>query len=102
MKVENSKLASILTEHLRKADLNSKKIESEIQRSQQPVQDSVQISARKEFVSRLVEKVKEVADIREEKVRDVKLAMEKGEYRIDAQAVARNILRENLLDEIVE
>ncbi|HEX2966932.1 MAG TPA: flagellar biosynthesis anti-sigma factor FlgM [Syntrophorhabdaceae bacterium] len=63
--------------------------------------DSVEFSAAKNDVSRLIARVKETPTIRQDKVDVIKAAIENGTYKIDSEQVVKSILKNNLLDEML-
>ena len=63
--------------------------------------DSVELSGVRADVAKLVSRVKETPVIRQDKVDAIKAAIENGTYKIDGQQLARSILKNNLLDEML-
>ena len=62
--------------------------------------DKVELSSRKDEVTRLKEKAKAIPVVDEEKVARVKQAIESGTYDVNSRLVARGILKSQLADEI--
>lgn len=62
--------------------------------------DTVELSNRKDEVTRLKEEAKTIPVVDEEKVARVKQALESGTYRVSSRLVARDILKSQLADEI--
>ncbi|MCX7856559.1 MAG: flagellar biosynthesis anti-sigma factor FlgM [Deltaproteobacteria bacterium] len=101
MKIDNNKVNDLLTAIVRKTDVHAPKVDAQTKNGQEAIRDKVEISTKNELVSNLVDKVKKVPDVRQEKVQMIKEAVLKGEYKTDAQNVARNLLREGIINEIV-
>lgn len=65
----------------------------------QGVVDKVEISRTREEVERLKEKIQSMPATREEKVAAVKQAVQSGTYKVDGPAVAKAMLKSQILDE---
>jgi len=63
--------------------------------------DKVELTSRQEEIDRIKERVKAVPDIREDKVQDIRQALETKTYNIRGELVAKNLLASHLLDEIL-
>ena len=63
--------------------------------------DKVELSGWKGEVARLKEKMNSIPAVDEDKVAQVKQAIDSGTYNANGQVVARSILKSNLLDEIL-
>lgn len=54
--------------------------------------DGVNVSDKAQFYQILLQKVKEVPDVREDRVREVTEKINNGQFKIDANAIARSLL----------
>lgn len=54
--------------------------------------DGVKVSDKAQFYQILLQKVKEVPEIREDRVREVSQQINSGEFKVDANAIARSLL----------
>lgn len=54
--------------------------------------DGVKVSDKAQFYQVLMQKVKEVPEVREERVQEVSQQIKNGEFKIDAGAIARSLL----------
>ena len=63
--------------------------------------DKVELSSWKDEVASLKERTESIPEVDEEKVARVKQALDSGTYTADSKKVARSILKDHLLDEIV-
>jgi negative regulator of flagellin synthesis FlgM len=63
--------------------------------------DKVELSGWKQEVARLKDKVKALPDVREDKVAAVQEKMNSETYNVKGELVARSILKNGLLDEII-
>ncbi len=61
--------------------------------------DKVELSGWKDEVNRLKEQVKALPDVNEDKVANMKQAIDSGTYNAKGVLVARSILKSHLLDE---
>ncbi|WP_425806921.1 flagellar biosynthesis anti-sigma factor FlgM [Desulfitobacterium sp. Sab5] len=54
--------------------------------------DGVNVSDKAQFYQILLKKVKEVPDVREDRVREVAEKINNGQFKVDANAIARSLL----------
>lgn len=54
--------------------------------------DGVKVSDKAQFYQILLQKVKEVPDVREDRVREVSEKINDGQFKVDANAIARSLL----------
>jgi flagellar biosynthesis anti-sigma factor FlgM len=101
MKVSNDKGNGIVTALVRKTGFEPPKVGDNRLRRQEALKDKIQISTKNEVISNLIVKAKHAPQIRTEKVESIKEALKKGEYKIDSHEVAKKIVREGILNEIV-
>lgn len=64
-------------------------------------EDKVDLSQNVRDVKEARAQLDSIPDVREEKVAEIKSQLEKGTYNIDGKKIARNMIRESLIDEIV-
>jgi negative regulator of flagellin synthesis FlgM len=63
--------------------------------------DRVEFSQTAKDVKDAREQLESIPDVREEKVSEIKGQIEDGTYKIDGKKIARNMIRESLIDETV-
>jgi negative regulator of flagellin synthesis FlgM len=64
-------------------------------------EDKVVLSPKAKEVQEATKMIKELPDIREEKVAKLKEQVDQGTYRIDGKKIAFKILKESILDELL-
>jgi len=69
--------------------------------SQTVKEDKVVLSPKAKEVQEAIKVIKELPDIREEKVAKLKEQVDQGTYRIDGNKIAFNMLKESILDELL-
>lgn len=57
-------------------------------------QDGIKVSDKGQVYQSLLQKTKEVSDVREERIREITERINKGEFKIDAQAIAGKLLNQ--------
>lgn len=102
MKVENNGNVHIL-DTLAKATSNAGTQQGSNAKSStsQSVADKVEISGTREEVARLTEKVKAASTDREERIQAVKEAVQSGTYQVDGKLVAKSMLKDHILNEVL-
>ena len=65
------------------------------------ITDRVELSSRKQAIEKLMEKVKALPEVRQEKVDQIKEAIKAETYNVKGELVARSILKSNMLDSIL-
>lgn len=63
--------------------------------------DSVRISHRAKEAARIATEVRKVPDVRQERVRELKAALDAGTYRVSGKDVAEKMIREQILGTIL-
>lgn len=63
--------------------------------------DKVELTAGKDEINRIRERIKTIPAVRQEKVDAIRQALETGTYNIRGDLVARSILKNHLLDQIL-
>ncbi len=80
------------------SEVTVKKVSEEQAQAQKGIQssgeDRIEISERARESARLMEEIRTLPDIREEKIQTLKKAIETGNYRIDYSKLAEKILNE--------
>jgi negative regulator of flagellin synthesis FlgM len=69
--------------------------------SQAVKEDKVVLSPKAKEVQEATKLIKELPDIREEKVAKLKEQVDQGTYRIDGKKIAFKMLKESILDELL-
>ena len=69
--------------------------------SRQVKEDKVVLSPKAKEVQEATELIKELPDIREEKVAKLKEQVDQGTYKIDGEKIAFKMLKESILDELL-
>ena len=100
MKISNDKNVSLL-DNLIKAPNNKPSKENSITgNGKNDLSDKVELSSRKQEIETIKEKVMASPVIRQEKVDQIRVAIETGTYSVRGELVARSMLKSSLLDEI--
>ncbi len=69
--------------------------------SQTVKEDKVVLSPKAKEVQEATKLIKEIPDIREEKVAKLKEQVDQGTYRVDGEKIAFKMLKESILDELL-
>jgi negative regulator of flagellin synthesis FlgM len=62
--------------------------------------DRIELSVRSREISHFDELIQSTPDIRESKVKEVRMQLENGTYNVKAEKIAEKIIGGNLLDEV--
>lgn len=101
MKINNEVKNSLL-ESLTKSKNIKTSQETDVQRRQSGgISDTVELSAKKNEINRIKEKIKAEPVVRQEKVDSIREAIQTETYNIKGQLVAKSILKDHLLDQIL-
>jgi len=101
MKINNEVKNSLL-ESLTKSKNIQTSQEADVQKKQSGgIADRVELSASKDEINRIKEKVKTVPIIRQEKVDSIRDAIQTETYNVKGELVAKSILKNHLLDQIL-
>ena len=65
-------------------------------------EDSITLSSRAKEIQEAKRLFESVPDIREEKIAEIKKRIDQGEYKIDEKKIAEKMIRESLLNELME
>jgi len=102
MKIENSGKVQVLDQLVKSANAKSPKQAAVNQKDNQQVVDKVELSGRKNEIEKLKEQVKAAPATRQEKVDTIKQAIENGTYNVKGEDIARSMLKNQILDEILK
>jgi negative regulator of flagellin synthesis FlgM len=101
MKINNETKTSLLESLIKSKNIKTSQ-EADVQKKQSGgIADRVELSASKDEINRIKEKVKAAPIIRQEKVDIVREAIQTETYNIKGELVAKNILKDHLLDQIL-
>ena len=102
MKIQNGNKPDLLDSLVKASQVKPQKDLSVEQRKDQGASyDKVELSSRKQEVDRLAQKAKAQPAIREERVESLRQSIEDGTYNARGEIVARSILKNNILDELL-
>ena len=101
MKIDNEVKSSLLESLIKSKNIKTSQ-ETDIQKKQSGgISDRVELSARKDEINRIKEKVKAVPVIRQEKMESLREAIQAETYNVKGELVAKSILKNHLLDQIL-
>ena len=101
MKIDNEVKSSLLESLIKSKNIKTSQ-ESDIQKKQSGgMADRVELSARKDEINRIKEKVKAAPVMRQEKMDNIREAILAETYNIKGELVAKSILKNHLLDQIL-
>jgi negative regulator of flagellin synthesis FlgM len=101
MKINNEVKNSLL-ESLTKSKNIQTSQEADVQKKQSGgIADRVELSASKDEINRIKEKVRTVPIVRQEKVDSIREAIQTETYNVKGELVAKSILKNHLLDQIL-
>lgn len=86
---EGVEVARTITKHTETTDRISKQPQAEA-----PAPDRIDISDRSKKISELMARIEKLPEIRVDKVRQIREAIESGTYKIDPRKIVDKILRE--------
>jgi negative regulator of flagellin synthesis FlgM len=101
MKIENTGNVHILDTLAKTGNAESQKGSSAKASNRQAVIDTVELSGAREEVERLKGKIESLPPTREEKIASIKEAVQSGTYEVDGKAIAKALLKSQLLDEVL-
>jgi negative regulator of flagellin synthesis FlgM len=102
MKIENNGKVQVLDHLVKSANAKSPKQAAVSQKENQQVVDKVELSGRKDEIEKLKEKVKAAPSTRQERIDAIKQAIENGTYNVKGEDVARSMLKNQILDEMLK
>jgi flagellar biosynthesis anti-sigma factor FlgM len=101
MKIDNEVKSSLLESLIKSKNIKTSQ-ESDIEKKQSGgMADRVELSARKDEINRIKEKIKTVPIMRQEKMDSIRDALQTETYNVKGELVAKSILKNHLLDQIL-
>ena len=101
MKIDNEVKSSLLESLIKSKNIKTSQ-ETDIQKKQSGgMADRVELSIRKDEINRIKEQVKAAPIIRQEKMDSIREAIETETYNVRGELVAKSILKNHLLDQIL-
>jgi negative regulator of flagellin synthesis FlgM len=101
MKIDNEVKSSLLESLIKSKNIKTSQ-ESDIQKKQSGgIADRVELSARKDEINRIKEKIKTVPIMRQEKMESIREAIQTETYNVKGELVAKSLLKNHLLDQIL-
>jgi len=101
MKIDNEVKSSLLESLIKSKNIKTSQ-ETDIQKKQSGgMADRVELSIRKDEINRIKEQVKAAPIIRQEKMDSIREAIETETYNVKGELVAKSILKNHLLDQIL-
>lgn len=101
MKIDNEVKSNLLESLIKSKNIRTSQ-EADIQKNQGGgISDRVELSARKDEINRIKEKVKAAPVIRQEKMESIREAIQAETYNVKGELVAKSILKNHLLDQIL-
>ena len=101
MKINNEVKNSLL-ESLTKSKNIQTSQEADVQKKQSGgIADRVELSGSRDEINRIKEKVRTVPIVRQEKVDSIREAIQTETYNVKGELVAKSILKDHLLDQIL-
>jgi flagellar biosynthesis anti-sigma factor FlgM len=101
MKIDNEVKSSLLESLIKSKNIKTSQ-ESDIQKKQSGgIADRVELSARKDEINRIKEKIKTAPIMRQEKMESIREAIQTETYNVKGELVAKSILKNHLLDQIL-
>lgn len=101
MKIDNEVKSGLLESLIKSKNVKTSE-ESDIQKKQGGgLADRVELSARKDEVNRIKEKIKTAPIMRQEKMDSIREAIQAETYNVKGELVAKSILKNHLLDQIL-
>lgn len=101
MKINNEAKTNLLESLIKSKNVKASQ-DSDIQRSKTGgMADRVELSGHKNEINRIKESVKAAPTVRQEKVDRIREAIQTETYNVKGELVARSILKNHLLDQIL-
>jgi flagellar biosynthesis anti-sigma factor FlgM len=101
MKIDHEVKSSLLESLIKSKNIKTSQ-ETDVQKKQSGgMADRVELSTRKDEINRIKEKVKAAPIMRQEKMDNIREAIETETYNIKGELVAKSILKNHLLDQIL-
>jgi flagellar biosynthesis anti-sigma factor FlgM len=101
MKIENEVKSNLIESLIKSKNIKTSQ-ETDIQKNQSGgMADKVELSARKDEINRIKEKIKASPAVRQEKIEGIREAIQTETYNVKGELVAKSILKNHLLDQIL-
>ena len=101
MKVSNDKPVSTLDYLVRSSSTVIKEKPGIERKEGKTVQDVIELSLNKKETEKIKDRIKELPIVRADKVEQVKEAIKTGTYNVKGEVIARSMLKNGILDEIL-
>ena len=101
MKITNDKQTGAVNTLLKTVGNKNAKEQLSDVRGGKDVIDKVELSSNKKMVETIVEKVKALPEIRQDKVEQIRQAIKSETYNVKGELIAKSILKSNILDTIL-
>jgi len=101
MKITNDKQTGAVDTLLKTVGNKNAKEQLSDVRGGKDVIDKVELSSNKKMVETIVEKVKALPEIRQDKVEQIRQAIKSETYNVKGELIAKSILKSNILDTIL-
>jgi negative regulator of flagellin synthesis FlgM len=102
MKIDGTHTGIQIDAYMRQSQQQQQEVQNQEQAAQQTAKaDKVQISQAALETQKAAEFLKESPDVREDKVREIKLEVESGSYNRPAEQVANNMLNEGFENDLI-
>jgi negative regulator of flagellin synthesis FlgM len=101
MKIDNEVKTSLLESLIKSKNIKTTQ-EQDVQKNQNGgIADRVELSARKDEINRIKERIKAEPIMRQEKMDSIREAIQTETYNVKGELVAKSILKNHLLDQIL-
>ncbi len=94
MKISQSQLERVLAHY-------QTGIKKPMEKKAQP-QDQLTLSSEAKLVKEVQEAIKGIPEVRNQKVQEIKKAIEAGEYKVSSQDVAEKMMQRMMVDNLIE
>ncbi len=102
MEINGKNPLTVLTPNVQRLDMQQQppRVSKSSDESAKVGSDRIELSVRSREIQHIDELIRSTPDIREEKVEQIRSAIETGTYNVKAEKIADKILGGNLIDEI--
>jgi len=101
MKITNNKQTGVVDTLMKPVDNKAVKDQVSDLRGNKDVSDKVELSNNRNIVEKLVEKVKALPEVRQDKVDQIRQAIKSETYNVRGELIAKSMLKSNILDTIL-
>ena len=98
MKINQTQMSELMKNYRQQEVNKSKKAQNQENSSTARQQDSSQISEQAKVLAQSVQKLKNIPDVREEKVEQVKRDIDAGTYQVSGRDIADKMIEESRLN----